>query len=139
MSDRGKIVTIAIQENKCVVIWWIIAGIIISLGAIASCGILIFKTTDKILECSYLIIALVLFTSVITINYISYLEYREKVFRSTLSTVKTIMVLEKQKDNSVAQPAKIDKITFDGKAFISIDWPKDTSRNNSSQGNGQSQ
>ena len=49
------------------------------------------------------------------------------------------MALEKQKDNSAAQPTKIEEITIDGKALISIDWPKDTSQNNSNQGNGQSQ
>ena len=132
MSDKEKNVTITIPENRCVVLWWIIASII-SLGCIVSCGFLIFKNTDKIGECSFLILALVLIVLVTTINYISWLEYKEKIFRSTLSTAKVIMALEKQKEHSSVQSAKIDKITLDGKALISIDWPKDINQNNSNQ------
>lgn len=135
MSDREKNVTITIPENKCVVIWGIIASIIISFGVIVSYVFFIFKNIDKILECSYLVIGLVLFVSVITINYISYLEYKEKIYRTTMSTAKVIMALEKQKEHSSVQSAKIEKITLDGKVLISIDWPKNTNQNNSNQSN----
>ena len=136
--NKEKTVNISITDCKFC-IGWIIAGIIISLVVIVICGFLIFKNTDKIVECSFLIIALVLILVVITINYISYFEYKEKIFRSTLSTAKVILALEKQKENSGIQPAKLEKITFDGKALISIDWPKDMCQNNSNQGNEQSQ
>ena len=139
MSDKEKIVTITIPENKCVIGWLIAIIVIISLGSAISCGFLIFKNTDKIVEYSFIIIALILCLVILTIVYISFLEYKEKIFRSTLSVAKVIMALEKQKENSGIQPAKLEKITFDGKALISIDWPKDTSQNNSNQGNGQSQ
>lgn len=139
MSDKEKIVTITIPENKYTIGCLIASIIIISFVGTLSYGFLIFNNTDKIVESSFIIIALILCLVILTIVYISFLEYKEKIFRSTLSVAKVIMALEKQKDNSAAQPTKIEEITIDGKALISIDWPKDTSQNNSNQGNGQSQ
>lgn len=61
--------------------------------------------------------------------YLCHLHYKTKVYNFTLSVAKTIMALEKQKEHSVVQPAKVEKIILNGKALISVVWPKNTNQN----------
>ena len=81
----------------------------------------------------FVLFDLAIFVVLNLLFYIGHLHYKTKTYNSTLSIAKTIMALEKKKE--VLQSAKVGKITLDGKALISIDWPKDTNQNNFNQGN----
>ena len=131
-------ITIDINNNQIEEPRWC-QTILVNLICCVIGGVIICCNEKTNVKVCLVLITLVIFVAINILFYLCHLHYKTKVYNSTLSVAKTIMALEKQKENSGIQPAKLEKITFDGKALISIDWPKDTSQNNSNQGNGQSQ
>ena len=132
MSEEKGVNITTIEKEKNV--WITIIVCVAALIAIGG-GIIIWNNRTDYQICFLVIMLLSIILIVLTFFYVSYLEYREKIYHSTLSVAKTIMALEKQKEKSVVQPARIEKITLDGKALISIDWPKNTNQNTSNQSN----
>ena len=132
MSDKNITVDInnsQIEEPR----WCQIALINIICAAIIIVSIICSETV-KVKIC-FVLFSLAIFVVLNLSFYLCHLHYKTIVYNSTMSVVKTIMALEKQKEHSSVQFAKIEKITLDGKVLISIDWPKNTNQNNSNQSN----
>lgn len=129
-------ITIDINNNQIEEPRWC-QTILVNLICCVIGGVIICCNEKTNVKVCLVLITLVIFVAINILFYLCHLHYKTKVYNSTLSVAKTIMALEKQKENSVVTSAKKEEIALDGKVLISIERSKDMGQDISNQSNEQ--
>ena len=129
-------ITIDINNNQIEEPRWC-QTILVNLICCVIGGVIICCNEKTNVKVCLVLITLVIFVAINILFYLCHLHYKTKVYNSTLYVAKTIMALEKQKENSVVTSDKKEEIKVDGKVLISIERLKDMTQKNSNQSNEQ--
>ena len=117
MSEEN--ITIEINNNYIEEPKWCQTILVNLVCCVIGVVIIFCNEKTKVKVCLELI-TLVIFVVINILFYLSHLYYKTKFYNSTLSVIKTTMVLEKQNENKENQFGKVNKVTIDGEVIFSV-------------------